>query len=169
MSVKREARGCNVAERSSQAEHLFGHWNVGTGLVDIQELSLVSILFSVVQVDSCLGDLGLWDLVGDAPSDVVLIRGMLFGRGQGMDCVIRFVTTFNLVYSLLRKTLGLAPLGIPGRPLTWSCKMKRSENSAKGIMVTTRPGASSVPRWSVLLCQNRRTWPLTYPTLLLGD
>lgn len=66
-----------VSRRSVHAEHLLHHRNIATRLVDIQKVRLVSILFTMVQVSFCLGDLGLWNLIGDAPSDIVLVCGVL--------------------------------------------------------------------------------------------
>lgn len=67
--------------RSSMCAHLFDNRNISAWLVDVQEMSLVSVLFPMIEVCFCLSDFGFWDLVGNTPSNVVLIRGMLPNRG----------------------------------------------------------------------------------------
>jgi hypothetical protein len=52
--------------------HLFDNRDIGAWLEDVQEMSLVSVLFPVIEVCFCLCDFRFWDLVGNTPSDIVL-------------------------------------------------------------------------------------------------
>jgi len=83
----------------------------------------VAVYFAYVEVLLHFGDMGGGDVVGGAPD---------FWRGGGvLGAVCKFVC------------LGLKTKGRGKR--TWSV---RDSQCARGMSVTTRPGASGVPRWS---------------------